>query len=65
MILFVLATSSGCYWGEDFVESIDGKSIRIKDLKVGDRIKSLTSDGKSFVEDEILLMMDYQINRTG
>ena len=43
---------------------VDGGTRLIEDLKVGDRVWSIGEDGKTFIEDEIILMMDNGPNKT-
>lgn len=62
---FVLATSGGCYSGDDWVQLVAGDRVLIRDLRVGHRVRSLSRDGRSVVEDEILLMMDFQPEQLG
>ena len=43
---------------------IGGGQRSIENLKVGDRVWSLSANGSTIIEDEILLMMDNEPNRT-
>ena len=47
------------------VNLVEGGQRAIEELKVGDRIWSLTRDGTSLIKDEILLMADNGPNKTG
>lgn len=46
-----------CYYGNDQVSLVGGGSKSIKDLKSGDKVYSISEDGKDLIEDEIVLMM--------
>ncbi|CAF4548875.1 unnamed protein product [Rotaria socialis] len=46
-----------CYFGEDYVNLVDGGQRAIKNLLVGDRIWTLSSDGRHLIDDEIILML--------
>ncbi len=54
-----------CFYGKDMVNLIDGGQRSIEELKVGDRIWSISPDGNYFIKDEIILMMDNGPNKTG
>jgi hypothetical protein len=41
---------------------INGGERSIEELKVGDRVQSISSDGKSYIEDEIVMMMHNEPN---
>jgi hypothetical protein len=47
------------------VNLIDGGQRSIEHLKVGDQIWSISPDGKSFIKDEIILMMHNEPNKAG
>lgn len=47
------------------VNLIDGGQRSIKELKVGDQIWSISSDGKNKISDEIVLMMHNEPNKSG
>ncbi|CAF1021060.1 unnamed protein product [Adineta steineri] len=53
---------SGCYFGGDFVNLVNGNYRRIDQLQVGDRIWSLANDGQTLIEDEMILMMHSESN---
>jgi len=55
---------SFCFYGKDKVNLIDGGQRSIEELKVGDRIWSISDDGKSLIKDEIVLMMQNGPNAT-
>ncbi|CAF2535493.1 unnamed protein product [Rotaria sp. Silwood2] len=57
---FFITTS--CYFGEDLVNLADGGYRCINKLQVDDRIWSLDKDGKTFVEDEMILIMHAESN---
>jgi hypothetical protein len=61
LIKYILA----CLYGKDQVNLIDGGQRSIQNLKVGDRVWSLSPDGDSLIEDEILLMAQSEPNKTG
>jgi hypothetical protein len=46
------------------VNLVDGGQRSIKSLKVGDRIWSLSHDGNSLIEDEVVLMMYNGLNES-
>ncbi|CAF2080502.1 unnamed protein product [Rotaria magnacalcarata] len=50
-------SGSGCYFGEDYVNLVEGGQRTIKNLLVGDRIWTLSNDGKHLIDDEIILML--------
>ncbi|CAF0906505.1 unnamed protein product [Adineta steineri] len=54
--------NSGCYFGGDFVNLVNGNYRRIDQLQVGDRIWSLANDGQTLIEDEMILMMHAESN---
>lgn len=62
--LFV-CVASGCFHGDDRVRLVDGGTRLIQDLEVGDRVWSLTSDGKQWIDDEIVMIMHTGRNETG
>jgi len=64
IILFILIKGGSCYFGGDLVNLINRGYRRIDDLQVGDRIWSLAQDGKTLVEDEMILMMHAESNST-
>ncbi|UJR14333.1 hypothetical protein I4U23_001329 [Adineta vaga] len=57
------ATNS-CYYGGDLIHLLDGTYKRIDQLQVGDRLWSLTKDGKRIIEDEMILMMYADANNS-
>ncbi|CAF1584213.1 unnamed protein product [Didymodactylos carnosus] len=61
-VKFVLG--SGCFYGGDLVHLIDGGKRSISKLKVGDPIWSLNLDGNGLIEDEIVLMMHNEANKS-
>ncbi len=42
-----------CYFGDDYVNLVQGGRRRIGSLQVGDRVWTLSNDGKHLIEDEI------------
>ena len=60
-----ISEDNGCYFGKDRVNLVDGGQRYIESLKVGDRVWSLSADGNSFIEDEIVLMMHNEPYRAG
>lgn len=52
-----LCLASGCFFGKDRVRLVDGGTRLIEDLQSGDRVWSLASDGKRWIEDEIIMIM--------
>ena len=57
--------AGGCFYGGDYVNLVDGGQRRVDGLQVGDRIWSLSNDGKHLVEDEIVLMLHAERNSSG
>ncbi len=57
IIVFLFVNGWSSYFGRDLVNLVDGRYRRIDDLQVGDRICSLVKDGKTLVEDKMILMM--------
>jgi len=47
------------------VNLIDGGQRSIEQLKVGDRVWSVSSDGTKLIQDEIILMMHNEPHKTG
>jgi hypothetical protein len=60
--LIILAA---CFYGKDRVNLIDGGTRRIEELKVGDRIWSLSHHANYLIQDEIILMMHNGPNVSG
>ncbi|CAF0895358.1 unnamed protein product [Adineta steineri] len=60
----VAPPNSGCYFGGDFVNLVNGNYRRIDQLQVGDRIWSLANDGQTLIEDEMILMMHAESNNS-
>lgn len=54
----------GCFYGGDFVELVDGGKRSISKLNIGDRIWSISKDGKTKIIDEIILMMHNEPTKT-
>ena len=54
-----------CFYGKDQVNLIGGGRRTIEQLKVGDRIWSMTDDTTRLVPDEIILMMHNGPNQAG
>jgi hypothetical protein len=54
-----------CFFGKDMVNLIDGGQRSIEQLKVGDQIWSISSDGNFIIKDEIILMMHNEPNQIG
>jgi hypothetical protein len=57
IIIFLFVKGCSCYFGGDLVNLADGRYRQNDDLQVGDRIWSLAKDGKTLVEDKMILMM--------
>ena len=55
--MFVFCLANSCYYGKDKVRLINGNERSIDSLRIGDRVWTISSDGKSLIEDEIILMM--------
>lgn len=53
-----------CLYGKDMVNLVGGGQRAIENLKTGDRIWSLSHDGITLFEDEVILMMDNGPNKT-
>ncbi|CAF1035788.1 unnamed protein product [Adineta steineri] len=51
-------TDNKCYYGKDQVQLVNGEKRSIEYLKVGDRVWSISPDGSSLIEDEIVMMAD-------
>lgn len=47
----------GCYSGEDYVSLVQGGQRLIKNIQAGDRIWTLSHDGKTLIQDEIIAML--------
>jgi len=45
-----------CYFGGDFASLVEGGYKQIGQLKAGDRVWSLSNDGKQLIEDEVMVM---------
>ena len=45
-----------CYFGGDFASLVEGGYKQIGLLKAGDRVWSLSNDGKQLIEDEVMVM---------
>jgi hypothetical protein len=45
-----------CYFGDDYVNLIEGGRQQISSLKAGDRVWTLSNDGKQLIEDEIMVI---------
>jgi len=45
-----------CYFGDDYVNLVAGGQRRISSLKAGDRVWTLSKDGKRLIEDEIMFI---------
>ncbi|CAF0740287.1 unnamed protein product [Adineta ricciae] len=58
----VTAATSSCYYGADIVRLLNGNYRRIDQLKVGDRLWTLAKDGRTLIEDEMILMMIAEAN---
>ncbi len=43
-----------CYFGDDYVNLVEGGQRRISHLKPGDRVWTLSDDGQRMIEDEIM-----------
>ena len=51
---FFVHSFIACYFGEDLVNLVQGGQRKIRHLKAGDKIWSLSSDGHRWIEDEIM-----------
>ena len=60
--IYVLAA---CFSGTDQVNLIDGGRRSIEELRVGDRIWSMTDDTSRLVSDEVILIMHNGSNQSG
>lgn len=65
MLLILRFIAPSCYYGKDSAHLITGEKRRIEDLKMGDRVFSIDPLTHELVEDEIVLMMHNEPNRTG
>lgn len=54
-----------CYYGKNAAHLINGEKRRIEDLKAGDRVWSIDPVTNELVQDEIILMMHNEPNKTG
>jgi hypothetical protein len=61
----LIILGSGCYFGGDQVNLVDGGQRSIQELKVGDQIWSISLDGNDLIKDEIVLMMRNGSNQAG
>ena len=52
-----MVASGGCFYGADEVTLVDGGRRAIEDLRVGDRVWSMSVDGQQWIKDEIVMMM--------
>ncbi|CAF1540671.1 unnamed protein product, partial [Adineta steineri] len=53
---------ASCFYGKDQVELVHGEKRSIENLVIGDRVWSITPDGNSLIEDEIIMMMHNEPN---
>lgn len=63
LISIFLAPS--CYYGKNAAHLVKGGKRRIEDLKVGDQVWSIDPLTNELVQDEIILMMHNEPNKTG
>ncbi|UJR12604.1 hypothetical protein I4U23_016779 [Adineta vaga] len=49
-------TTLSCYFGKDYVNLVEGGRRHISQLKVGDRVWTLSHDGEHIIEDEIMFI---------
>ncbi|CAF4199628.1 unnamed protein product, partial [Adineta steineri] len=61
--VITITTTKGCFYGEDLVSLIGGGQRRIKNLKIGDKVWSISGHHYDLVEDEIVLMMHNEPNQ--
>ena len=54
-----------CYYGKNMVNLVGGGQRSIENLRADDRIWSMSHDGNSLFENEVMLMSDNGPNRTG
>ena len=45
-----------CYFGEDYVNLVEGGRRRISSLKTGDLVWTISNDGKRLIKDEIMVI---------
>ena len=64
-MVVVVVVAPSCHQGKDQVNLVGGGHRAIEHLKPGDRIWSLTPDGQTLIQDEIVMMMDSGINKAG
>ncbi|CAF3763647.1 unnamed protein product [Rotaria sp. Silwood1] len=53
---YYLVLCIACYFGEDFVNLVEGGRRQIGSLKTGDRVWTISNDGKGLIKDEIILI---------
>ncbi|CAF1119041.1 unnamed protein product [Adineta steineri] len=53
---------NGCFYGKDKVQLINGETRSIESLRMGDPVWSISRDGNSLVEDEVIMMMHNEPN---
>ncbi|CAF1332023.1 unnamed protein product [Rotaria sp. Silwood1] len=49
-------TAPACYFGEDYVNLVEGGRRQISSLKTGDRVWTISNDGKRLIKDEIIII---------
>ncbi|CAF1278499.1 unnamed protein product [Rotaria sordida] len=49
-------TTTLCYFGEDYINLVEGGRRQIGNLKTGDRVWTISNDGKRLIEDEIIVI---------
>ena len=62
VINVILDNTGSCYYGADIVRLLNGSYRQIDQLKVGDRLWTLAKDGRTLIEDEMILMMIAETN---
>lgn len=63
--LVCLSVAPSCYYGKNAAQLVSGEKRRIEDLKAGDRVWSIHPTTNELVQDEIILMMHNEPNKTG
>lgn len=54
-----------CFYGKDYVNLVNGGRRAIEQLKIGDRIWSMTDNTNELIQDEIIMMMHDGPNQPG
>ena len=59
LVIIFLFLIIACYFGEDYVNLLEGGRRQISSLKVGDRVWTRSDDGKHLTADEIFLIAHF------